>query len=365
MSGDQPSVVVQGDLAGADPCCDPQADQADRHRVAVLADRDQGLGVDPGPGRLGGVEGLGWQRAQKRRLPLKRLAHRFATAADRAAQVETEGGSEAGVQLGEVGDLGDGDEVVAAKAPDLTLHAALLMGALLAAAGELRGEQVVGAQRHEAVRLHPAAAFQHFCHGGAQIVVADGLKDAAEELKGADVALQEGLLGLAPEGLHEAGPREAGAHQEEVDGAALAAQADLGLAPVDLGLGGRVVDQRHESFVDQDAELGPALAHVAADLALGYLRAVLVDQPFIDAVGGMSLLGRRLAVGDQPSIDRLPVRAQRRCRSPSRLLSRRRQRRLQRLAHGAAVNAVALGQGADGRSFSIVVSAYLLEQLHS
>ena len=367
LSGEQLQVVVElgGGLtaaaealvAGDDRRRDPQPDQADRDRVAVPADRDQSLGVDPGPGGLGAVEGLGRKRPQKRRLARERLADSLTTAADGAAEVGRAGGEEAGVQLGEVGELGDRDEVVAAEAADLALDAALLVGALFAAAGELRGEQVMGAQGDEAIGFQPPAASEHLRHGRAQVVVADGRKGAAEEGEGADVALEEGLLGLASEGLAEAGPRKTGAHQEQWDGAALAAEADLGLAPVDLGLGGGVVDQGHEGFIDQDAELGPALSHVAADLALGDRGAALVDQPPIDAVGGVALLAWRLAVSDQPGVDRLVVGSQCRRRAPGRLLSRRRQRRGQSLAHRPAVDAVALGQDPDRGSISVVISA--------
>jgi len=54
----------------------------------------------------------------------------------------------------------------------------------------------VGAQGDEALGLHPPAALHHLGHGGPQVVVADQAEDAAEELQGADVALEEGLLGL-------------------------------------------------------------------------------------------------------------------------------------------------------------------------
>lgn len=43
------------------------------------------------------------------------------------------------------------------------------------------------------------------------------MKDASEEGEGADVVLEEGLLGLGPKCRHEGGAGVAGAHQEQVE----------------------------------------------------------------------------------------------------------------------------------------------------
>jgi hypothetical protein len=71
----------------------------------------------------------------------------------------------------------------------------------------------VRAQRDEAVGLDAPAPAQHLRDGACQVVVAEHLKAAAEELKRLDVRLQERLLRAAQVGLHEARAREAGAHQ--------------------------------------------------------------------------------------------------------------------------------------------------------
>jgi hypothetical protein len=53
VAGDLASLVADHDLARADPGGDAQPDQADRHRVTVLPDRDQCLRVDARRGLLG------------------------------------------------------------------------------------------------------------------------------------------------------------------------------------------------------------------------------------------------------------------------------------------------------------------------
>ncbi len=63
----------------------------------------------------------------------------------------------------------------------------------------------------------------------------------------------------------------------------------------------------HERLVDRLAELAPARPHVAAHLALGDLRALLVAQALPDPLGRVALLGRRLPVGGKPAVDQRPV----------------------------------------------------------
>src|SRR4051794_15243329 len=72
------------------------------------------------------------------------LVRRFAAAVRFAA------GQQQRVEPREARDRGDGDEVVAPEAADLTLDATLLVRALQARCRELRLEEVVRAQRDEA-----------------------------------------------------------------------------------------------------------------------------------------------------------------------------------------------------------------------
>ena len=217
---------------------DPQPGQRDRDRVAVLADRDQRLRVDARRRGLGRVERLGGQRAQQRPLaaPTPRRPSRRArrSAARRSA---SQPASSSALSSPSVGDRRDRDEVVAAEAADLALDAALLVRALEARRGELRLEQVVRAQRDEAVGLDAPAALEHLLDRRAQVVVADQREHAAEPLERLDVQLQERLLGLDQRRLTERRARERGAHQEQVHRRrARRASSTSRLAPVDLGL---------------------------------------------------------------------------------------------------------------------------------
>ncbi|MFE3456627.1 hypothetical protein ACFXKD_03720 [Nocardiopsis aegyptia] len=77
------------------------------------------------------------------------------------------------VQLNQGGDLGHRDEVVAAKPSDLTLHPALLMGALDPRAAVEALDAVVGAKRRPPLGLHPLAGEpQDLGDCGLEVVVA-------------------------------------------------------------------------------------------------------------------------------------------------------------------------------------------------
>lgn len=254
--------------------------------------------------------------------------------------------------------------MVAAEAPHLALHAALLVGALLAGLAEEGLVEVVGAQRHEAVGFDPPAAAQDLDHGGLEVVVADLAGDAAEELEGVGVALEKGLLGLVREGLHVGGAGVGEPHQEELGLDQLPSHPDLRLAPVDLGLGAGVVGLG-DVALDPQAELAAAPGDVLADGALGDLGALLGDQSLPDALGGVALLGRRFPVAFEPLVDQVVVGAEDRGLAALGLLARWRQRRVQRLAHRPAVDPVPSCQLPDREPLPVVVTANLLEQLHS
>ncbi len=129
------------------------------------------------------------------------LADRLVAAGDPPAQVGLAGRLDQCVQLGQAGDLGDGDQVISAKASDLALDPALLVGAGDPRPAEERGVEVVGAHRDEAVGFLSAATAEDLDDRGLEVVVADLGGDAAEEGEGVGVALEEGELGLPFEGL--------------------------------------------------------------------------------------------------------------------------------------------------------------------
>ena len=127
------AAVADRDLARADARGDLQPGERDRDRVAVLADRDQRLLIDPRRRGLGRVKRLRRQREQQRPLDRPRLADRRRRARSiRRARSGSQPASSTRVELGEVRDARDRDEVVAAEAADLALDAALLVRALKA-----------------------------------------------------------------------------------------------------------------------------------------------------------------------------------------------------------------------------------------
>ncbi len=138
---------------------------------------------------------------------------------------------------------------------------------------------------------------------------------------------------------------------------------DIGLAPVDLGLHPGVVDLGHEGPAGL-TERASAGVHVAADGPLADLGPMLLDEALEDAPGGVALLGRRLAIGEQPLVDQRMEGSERRGRAALGALSLRRDGRAERLADGAPVHAVTLGQRPDRQPLMLMVAPDLLEQLH-
>jgi hypothetical protein len=113
------------------------------------------------------------------------------------------------------------------------------------------------------------------------------------------------------------------------------------------------------------SDLPPLRRHVAVDLALGDLGAVLLYQPLPYAAGGMALLARCFLVFAESLVDRRPVWPQLRCRPAPRRPLWRRDCGLQRLADGPAVDAVPSGQRPDRQSLARSIAPDLLELLHS
>ena len=72
------------------------------------------------------------------------------------------------------------------------------------------------------------------------------MRHATEEVKGLDMALEEGFLLLEREGDHETRLRVIQPHHEELHRHPLAGQLDHGLAPVHLGILARVELQRQK-----------------------------------------------------------------------------------------------------------------------
>src|SRR5579863_596615 len=157
MTRERFAVMGDRDLAGADLGVHAQPDQADRDRVAVLADRHHCLRVNAWTRLLAGLCALRGQRPQQRPLAHERLTDRARMPGDPAREIALAAGQQPGIQLAQALDARDRDKVAATKPADLALDAALLMRPRQADERELRLEHVMRAQAYEPVALHATA----------------------------------------------------------------------------------------------------------------------------------------------------------------------------------------------------------------
>ena len=137
---------------------------------------------------------------------------------------------------------------------------------------------------------------------------------------------------------------------------------------IHLRLGRRRMDPRHEPQAQRPARLGQDLRAALADMIPHRRirqahRAVLVDQPGPDAPRGMVLLLGRVQIRLQRGVDRRLERLQPR-RHPLRGLPRRRDLRLQRLAHRAPVHTVFVGQRPNRQPVDSMITANRRKLLH-
>ena len=120
---------------------------------------------------------------------------------------------------------------------------------------------------------------------------------------------------------------------------------------------------RHERLTDLPQRAAP-LAHVATDLPLGDLRAMLSDQPLPHPPRRVPLLARHLQVALKPGVNQRPIRTKLRRRPAHRRPLRRRHRRRQRLPHRTAMHPMTRRQRPDRQPLTIPVPPDLLERLH-
>jgi hypothetical protein len=114
------------------------------------------------------------------------------------------------------------------------------------------------------------------------------------------VRLKKRLLRLPRERLHEARARVARAHQEQEHLGEHAREHNAGAAPVNLGLHAGLVAQGHEHLIHRQPQRAATLANIPADLPLGHIRAMLLDQAPVDPLRRVPLLTRRRLISDQP-----------------------------------------------------------------
>ena len=150
------------------------------------------------------------------------------------------------------------------------------------------------------------------------------------------MALEERLQLLRRRRPGKRHPARAQSQTEQVHHDRLAGQLDHRLAPVDLRLLAPRRRQRDHHLAQAQPLRRPQPRHVPPHRRLPARERVLGDEPVIDPLGGMALLGRRLGVVDQPALDHRPVGIHGRTRPRLAQVVPRWLRARQRLAHRLA-----------------------------
>ena len=207
-------------------------------------------------------------------------------------------------------------------------------------------KSVPRAERQPALVLLPVPAPQHLVHRRLEVVVADPRpRHPARHRERGHVPFQQRLLragGVDPVHAH---PRERQPVGEQLALRRPAVQPHQGRPEVDLGLGPRLLQLRHEPFQGlrrallPRLDLRPAPGNVPRDVLIRRVHVMLIGQPGPDPPPGMPLLARRVQVLGQHRIDQrrhlIPHR-----RRPLGHLPRLRHRRRQRLVHRPPVHPV-------------------------
>ena len=175
MTGDDATSLEGLDVVRTEPHGDAHAGIAHGHRVEALAHADSTLRIHPAAEEEPGVERLGRKRTQHGPFEGEMLGDGHAPAVDAPDVVEAVTLGDQLVELGDGGDLGHGHHVATAEPADLAFDPTLFVRSVLAGLAVEGIEEVVAAQRDEALGLEAVAAHQHPGDGGLQIVVADAL----------------------------------------------------------------------------------------------------------------------------------------------------------------------------------------------
>jgi hypothetical protein len=196
----------------------------------------------------------------------------------------------------------------------------------------------VRAQGDKSLGLLAVPAFEHPDDGGLEVVVPDQGRYGSEILERQHVAFQEGFLRLGGERDMERAARMRQPHHEHPQLQQDPGDRGVELAEVDLRLGAGQVRLRHRHFGLVQAQLRLAAGDIAGDRDLGDRGTMLGYQPLPDPPCRMPLLARHLPVRDQPAVNDLRVRIDRRPRARRIGPARRRHRAGQRLPHRPPVH---------------------------
>lgn len=285
-------------------------DQPGRHRVPALADADPREPVGLGPQRRPGVEPVGGQRPQQRRLRGEVGRHRVRPELDVPPGVLQVLLGQPRVQVRERGDPRDGDQEVPPEPADLALHPALLVSPADTRLAVERVEPVPGPESRPPGILLPVPALHHLAHRRRQVVIPDvHPRHPARHRERGHVPLQQRLLGARRVDPVHPEPRERQPVSEQVARRLPPVQHHRHRPEVDLGLGPRLLQLRHEPLQAPRLPLRPRLdlrpppRHVLRHVGVRHLRVMLVPQPRPDPPRGMPLLARRLQVPGEHRVD--------------------------------------------------------------
>jgi len=210
------------------------------------------------------------------------------------------------------------------------------MGAVDPRWAEDRVKAVMGPKPNEPLVLEPVPSPHHLYDGRLQVVIANYPRQTAEVLKGAQVPVDEGLLGLVGIDVVEGPPRGTEPHDEHVADDEGAVQVEAHISEVHLRLAAETMGLGHHHLGPRDGLVGLRQPHVAANRGLGHVGAVLLYETLPDSVCRVALFSWSGLVVSQPLLDDGPVGSHRR----AGVLPRppwRRYRRIDRLSDSPAM----------------------------
>jgi len=221
-------------------------------------------------------------------------------AVDPPVKIRLAAGEQQPVQLGQVSDIRDRHQMVAAVAANLALHTTFSW-APGCRGRELRDEQIVRAQRDEPVRLDPPAALSTFFTADFRL---SNLKlgNTPPNHSNACTCSSRNACWSRPATPGRTPPGERRAHHEQMHRHRDPGEHHLGLAPVDLRLHPGRVGLRDEHLADANP-IARLRARTYCRTVVSATSAPCSSTSADDPPGGMPLLTRRGPIRLQPPID--------------------------------------------------------------
>ena len=284
-----------------------------RHRVVVAAIANQGRRGDARRLGLAGFEEPGRQRTESFQIIEQTFADGRIVTPGTAVLFGKAIAFQFGIQVIEARRLWHQRQKSATAILDEVLDLVLVVP--LSRASEAIAEQIVAQQLRERLRALAPAIAADLRNRQLGVVIEDRLRNATEERKRADVAIQERFRRLRRISLHEWHVRIGQVHVEDVELAAHAANHADGFTEIHLRMPGRM-RQRHELLRCPLSNL----AHIVGDNRDATRKPVLVPQTLENPRRRVTLLPWCLPIRFQDRVDnrdkRIELRLLRRSRAP-------------------------------------------------